>query len=72
MDTQVRIVTGFATGVACFVASLACAQDWPQWRGIQRDARASGFVAPASWPQQLTEKWKLDVGRRCCHARRGR
>jgi outer membrane protein assembly factor BamB len=38
------------------------AQDWPQWRGPNRDARISGFTAPQSWPKQLAEKWKVKVG----------
>ena len=62
MNTSVRTVTVLSIGVAGFLASLASAQDWPQWRGSNRDAKASGFVAPATWPQQLTEKWKVAVG----------
>ncbi len=38
------------------------AQDWPQWRGPNRDGKASGFAAPAQWPQQLAPKWKTNVG----------
>jgi outer membrane protein assembly factor BamB len=36
--------------------------DYPQWRGIQRDGTASGFVVPKSWPERLIQKWKVDVG----------
>jgi len=38
------------------------AQDWPQWRGPNRDAKAAGFNAPKEWPKELTEKWKVKVG----------
>jgi outer membrane protein assembly factor BamB len=38
------------------------AQDWPQWRGPNRDAKAAGFTAPKVWPKELTEKWKVTVG----------
>ncbi len=38
------------------------AQDWPQWRGINRDARADGFNVPATWPEDLTKKWSVSVG----------
>ena len=62
MNTRVRIVAVFSIVVVVFSASLAWAQDWPQWRGANRDAKASGFVAPATWPPQLTEKWKVAVG----------
>jgi outer membrane protein assembly factor BamB len=43
-------------------ASCALAQDWPQWRGPNRDAKASGFTAPQTWPKELTQKWKVPVG----------
>src|SRR3954467_13231142 len=36
--------------------------DWAQWGGSGRDARAAGFTAPATWPKQLAEKWKVAVG----------
>ncbi len=42
--------------------SLASAQDWPQWRGPNRDGKVVGFTAPATWPQQFTQKWKVEVG----------
>jgi outer membrane protein assembly factor BamB len=35
--------------------------DWPQWRGASRDG-AAAFSAPAAWPEQLTMKWKVEVG----------
>jgi outer membrane protein assembly factor BamB len=38
------------------------AQDWPQWRGPNRDGKATGFSAPKSWPKELTQKWKVKVG----------
>ena len=44
------------------LADPALAQDWPQWRGPNRDARVTGFDAPKSWPGQLNQKWKIEVG----------
>lgn len=38
------------------------AQDWPQWRGTNRDGKVTGFTAPATWPKELTQKWKVTVG----------
>jgi outer membrane protein assembly factor BamB len=38
------------------------AQDWPQWRGINRDGKVTGFKAPQTWPQQLNQTWKVTVG----------
>src|SRR5438093_6895501 len=37
-------------------------QDWPQWRGPNRDAKAVGFKAPKTWPKELAQKWKVTVG----------
>jgi outer membrane protein assembly factor BamB len=48
--------------VALLSANCVCAQDWPQWRGPNRDAKATGFKAPATWPKELTKKWKVTVG----------
>ena len=38
------------------------AQDWPQWRGTDRDSRVTGFDAPQNWPAELIEQWKVKVG----------
>ena len=43
-------------------ASGVLAQDWPQWRGANRDAKAASFTAPKTWPKELTQKWKVSVG----------
>ena len=54
------------TAVLALVSSLgvssALAQDWPQWRGPNRDAKAADFKAPKTWPKELTQKWKVTVG----------
>lgn len=36
-------------------------EGWRQWRGENRDG-AAAFSAPSSWPEQLTLKWRVDVG----------
>lgn len=43
-------------------AGSVFAQDWPQWRGQNRDAKVPGFTAPQTWPKTLTLKWKVEVG----------
>jgi outer membrane protein assembly factor BamB len=52
----------FAAGCAVTLAGQRPVLDYTQWRGNARDGAASGFVAPASWPETLTRKWKTDVG----------
>jgi len=44
------------------LAASAASQDWPQWRGPNRDGAVTSFQEPAPWPETLTEQWKLDVG----------
>ncbi len=53
--------TVFATVGLLLSCSLVNAQDWPQWRGANRDAKAT-FQTPATWPKVLKEKWKVKVG----------
>lgn len=43
-------------------AGSALCQDWPQWLGPNRDGRATGFTAPAQWPSELKQGWKVTVG----------
>ena len=49
-------------GCLLFSATAVRAQDWPQWRGPNRDGRVTGFSAPKTWPKELTQKWKVAVG----------
>src|SRR5262245_24355413 len=50
---------GFLTGwsvLTLFIATwgaLLAAQDWPQWRGPNRDGVNSSFKAPSTWPDAL-------------------
>jgi outer membrane protein assembly factor BamB len=43
-------------------ATSTFSQDWPQFRGISRDSRVTGFKAPQRWPQNLSRIWKVNVG----------
>jgi len=60
--------TNFSRVMIVWCVVLVCAgmvfgADWPQWRGPNRDGKASDFKAPAKWPEELTQKWKVTVGR---------
>ena len=61
-----RLRTWVTSILVLTCATLVSAQnsllDYTQWRGRDRDGAASGFVAPASWPQALARKWKVEVG----------
>jgi outer membrane protein assembly factor BamB len=53
----------FAAALALlFLATVAAlADNWPQWRGPQRDGVASLDHAGA-WPEKLKQQWKVEVG----------
>ncbi len=51
------------SGLLLLLVNLnAFSQDWPQWMGANRDGKVSGFVAPGTWPAELTPQWKVVVG----------
>lgn len=37
-------------------------QDWPQFRGIGRDGKVTGFRTPDTWPTELKQVWKVNTG----------
>ena len=57
-----RLIGIIVGGVVLIGGSLAFAQDWPQWRGPNRDGKVAGFSAPQIWPKVLTQGWKTTVG----------
>ncbi len=59
-----RVALVFATLIvaATTAAGQNAAQDYPQWRGKSGDGSASAFVAPSTWPDSLTRRWRIDVG----------
>jgi len=62
MKNKNQIITMTAGCLVLAGVSGAPAQDWPQWRGANRDAKAAGFTPPKTWPKELTQKWKITVG----------
>jgi glucose dehydrogenase len=55
------------TAIACLAPAVAAdAQnaplDYPQWRGRNGDGAASAFTPPASWPDALNRRWRIEVG----------
>src|SRR5262245_46998352 len=57
-----RTMAVISSWVVLVITIRALAQDWPQWRGANRDAKAIDFKAPGTWPKELTQKWKVTVG----------
>ena len=63
MKTTNRSASVVSICCALSVASGVLAQDWSQWRGANRDGKATGFKAPPTWPKELNQKWKVTVGK---------
>ncbi len=55
------VLISTATGTL-MLSAQGGSTDWPQWRGPNRDGAAASFTEPKTWPEQLTRKWKVDVG----------
>ena len=51
-----------ATCALVITAVSTSAQDWPQWRGPNRDNILVGFKVPKLWPKELTKQWSVTVG----------
>ena len=43
-------------------SQISFAQDWPQWRGPNRDGVVASFTAPKVWPDKLKTVWKVQAG----------
>jgi outer membrane protein assembly factor BamB len=59
---NLRLVFAVLLTFAVTVAVTAQNTDWTQWRGANRDGTLAGFTEPKAWPDQLTQRWKVDVG----------
>jgi outer membrane protein assembly factor BamB len=51
-----------ATFFVIVIRQISPAQDWPQWRGPNRDGVLAGFSEPKVWPEKLKPVWKVSVG----------
>ena len=49
-------------GLSIAVAGQNRSADYTQWRGPNRDGGVASFTPPASWPEKLTQKWKVEAG----------
>jgi outer membrane protein assembly factor BamB len=56
------MVIGLIVALAVVNEARQAGTDVTQWRGANRDGVVTGFTPPATWPEQLTQRWKVDVG----------
>ncbi|MCX6255438.1 MAG: PQQ-like beta-propeller repeat protein [Bacteroidia bacterium] len=59
---KVNLVISVIATLIIFSSTDSFSQDWPQWRGINRDSKVTGFKAPTTWPAELKQEWKVTVG----------
>jgi outer membrane protein assembly factor BamB len=59
-----RAATSVAILLVCAarVAAQSGPGDWTQWRGPSRDGSVPAFTEPSAWPENLTQRWKVEVG----------
>ena len=58
----ISMISVVAGALILISATGILAQDWPQWRGANRDGKVTGFATPENWQIELTQKWQVTVG----------
>ena len=56
------LVVVCAAALSVVIEAQQAATDVTQWRGANRDGVVTGFTPPAAWPENLTQRWKIDIG----------
>jgi outer membrane protein assembly factor BamB len=59
---KVNLIISLLFALLILNPAMSYSQDWPQWRGINRDSKVTGFKIPVSWPAELKQIWKVNVG----------
>jgi outer membrane protein assembly factor BamB len=59
---KINLVISATVTLIIISTTNSFSQDWPQWRGINRDSKVTGFKAPSAWPAELKQVWKVTVG----------
>lgn len=62
-----RTPSGKCLGPIIAAGSISCpaseeSSSWTGWLGPDRSARAQGFETPETWPEKLTQRWRVEVG----------
>jgi outer membrane protein assembly factor BamB len=52
----------FVFVMSVLIPDFILSQNWPQWRGPNRDGVIQEFKTPDTWPNQLKLVWKIPVG----------
>jgi outer membrane protein assembly factor BamB len=62
MKKQFQLNAALFLGCLILFTQIAYSQDWPQWRGPNQNGIVTGFKAPKTWPKELAQEWKINVG----------
>jgi len=46
---KANLIFSIAAALILFSSTDSFSQDWPQWRGITRDSKVTGFKVPLKW-----------------------
>ena len=77
MSNASRSIKAIGGGLVLVIACSVLAQDWPQWRGANRDGKVTGFIDEAKgimkiaypidlaarMPMRSSSAWTQPVGR---------
>ena len=56
-------LVAFLTALTCGSHLIADEPDfWPGWHGKHRNGWVTGAISPEKWPENLTQRWKIEVG----------
>jgi len=59
---RASMFTVLLIGFTAATEAQRAAGDLTQWRGPNRDGVIAGFAEPAAWPEQLNQRWKIEIG----------
>src|SRR5262245_52207265 len=61
-QSRKRLGLALLPALVVLAGAQGSAQDWPQWRGTNRDGAIASFREPSAWPAGLKQQWKIEVG----------
>jgi outer membrane protein assembly factor BamB len=57
-----RVILKIYVLVSIVFCHVSWSQNWPQWRGPNRDGHVETFAVPTAWPDSLKQIWRVEAG----------